>query len=332
MNPTPVRDLLADLRELTALPAPVGWEEPVAVWLKARLDDASLPAAVDSLGNLRLVSDQVPPRLLITAHMDQVGYVVSRVEDRHAVCLPLGGPDVTLSHRVAVRVLGDGDRRLDAELESLGDAGATISVGRTSGVRQGDVVVFAAELREREAGVVESPALDDRIGCLIALRAACELAAEGGVAFAWTVREEEEQSGIVRVARDLDPGAIVGVDITFAVADGEGAQSPLRPGAGPAITVRDGGMVAHRSLLRSFDSAAESLGIAWQREVVMNGISEAGRAQQTLGIPSLALVVPIDNPHSHRETAFLSDIDAAIRLLVGATREILRQAELAGVR
>ena len=95
MSPTPASELFDDLRELTALPGPPGSEDAVAAWLGERLAGLSLSPAVDPFGNLRLADDSAGTRVLITAHMDQVGYIVSRVEERRAVCLPMGAPDLS---------------------------------------------------------------------------------------------------------------------------------------------------------------------------------------------------------------------------------------------
>ncbi|MFL5913418.1 MAG: hypothetical protein ACJ768_22975 [Gaiellaceae bacterium] len=323
MSPIPTSDLAADLRELTALPGPVGSEGPVAEWLAQRLEGMSLAPAIDSMGNLCLPCDGERPRVLVTAHMDQVAWIVSRVDRGGALCLPLGGPDASVGEHVPVRVLGDAHAPIDAQLEARDGGSAAITAPSLEGVEVGDRVVFATELDVRDDGSVQGQSLDDRVGCLMALHAARELAGQRPeVAFAWTVREEAEQSGVVRVARDMQPDAMVGLDITYAVGSDEGAQSPLEPGGGPAITLLDGGMVGNWPLVRSFDAAATSLGIEWQREVVSGGVSEAGRVQRMLGIPSIALLVPIHNPHSRREVAFLSDIAAAIDLLVVAVREL----------
>lgn len=325
MSLGPTRELAAELRELTALPGPVGSEEPVAEWLLARLTHVSPSPTTDSHGNLCLAGAGASPRVLVTAHMDQVGYVVSRVDNHRAQCLPLGSPDIAATRRVPARVFGDAHPPLDAELVSFGDAGATIESGRLGDVRVGDHVVFATELDVREDGSVLGAALDDRIGCLIVLRAVHKLAGHASdVAFAWTVREEAEQSGVVRVVRDIEPQAMIGVDITYAVGTDQSMESPLTPGAGPVITLLDGGMVGHRSLIRPFQAAATSLDMRWQPEVVRDGVSEAGRVQRMFGIPSLALLVPIHNPHSHEEIAFLSDIASTIDLLVAGLREIVR--------
>jgi putative aminopeptidase FrvX len=316
------RELEADLRELVALPGPTGAENPVADWIMARLGDLPVTSRRDPLGNLLIGSERGAPRVLITAHMDQVAYMVSRIENDLAHCLPVGSPQVEAAHTVLVSIVGETHSPLDGTLESSGDAGGILRTDGIEEIEVGDRVVFAQSLESLGEDVVCGPALDDRVGCLLVLQAARELSEQGGnVAFAWTVREETDQAGVVRAARALEPDVLIAVDITPATAGEVGTESVISLGDGPAITLLDGGMVAHGPLVDTFDAAARALGINWQREVVRSGSSEAGRVQRSLGIPALPVLVPIQNAHSDREVANLSDVAAASALLIAGVQE-----------
>lgn len=319
---TTERDLAADLSELTALPAASGSEALVADWIASRLQAATLSPAGDSLGNLLLLPRGRPPSVLVVAHMDQVAYMVARMGDDRAWCLPLGDPKAGADRPVAVRVTGDSHPPLVGQLEARDDSGGTLRSERLEEVEVGDRVTFANPLEPLDGGRVRGPALDNRVGCAVALHAACELARPGGgVGFAWTVREETEYAGAMRVVRAVEPTTVVAVDITYAAEDG-GSGSAVAVGRGPAITLLDGGMVGHGPTVRAFARAAAKLGVGWQREVVDDGVSEAGRVQSLLGVPSIALLVPVENPHSDHETADLHDAVAATGLLVAGVRAL----------
>jgi endoglucanase len=315
------QEMEADLRELVALPGATGAEDPVAKWIMARLADLPVASRLDPLGNLLIGGDQGAPRVLVTAHMDQVGYMVSRVEEDRAHCLPLGSPQVAPSRTVSVSIVGGTHPPLAGKLESWGDSGAALRSERIEEIRVGDRVVFAQSLESLGEGIVCGPALDNRVGCLLAVQAARALGdQEGDIAFAWTVREETDQAGVVRVARELEPDVLIAVDITPATARGVGTESLVSIGRGPAITLLDGGMVADGTLVETFDSAAGAIGIDWQREVVRSGSSEAGRIQRSLGIPALPVLVPVENAHSDREIARLSDMLSAANLLIAGVQ------------
>jgi putative aminopeptidase FrvX len=329
MASTRTRGLEAELRELVALPAPTGAEDYVADWIEAQL--AGLPGSPrrDALGNL-LIGRETGARILVTAHMDQVGYMVSRVESDRACCLPLGSPRADPSRPLPVSILGETHMPLDGTIESSENRGVTLHSDRIEEIQVGDRAVFVRPLESLGGDLVRGPALDDRVGCLLVLEAARALGdADGDVTFAWTVREETDQAGVIRVARALDPDALIAVDITPSTTAQGGAESVISTGLGPAITLLDGGMVSHAPLVDMFDSAAKSLGITWQREVVPSGSSEAGRVQRSLGIPALPVLVPIENAHSDHEVGNLNDMLSAADLLIAGVRETL--ARLDGV-
>ncbi len=320
----------ANLRELVALPGSTGAEDPVAEWITARLADLPVTPWRDSLGNLLIGPDSGAPRVLVTAHMDQVGYMVSRIESDRAHCLPLGSPQVAPSRTVPVRIVGKTHPPLVGKFESWGTPGGTLQSDGIEEIRVGDRVVFAQPLESLGEGIVCGPALDDRVGCLLAVLAARVLGNQGDdIAFAWTVREETDQAGVVQAARALEPDVLIAVDITLATASDAGMESAISIGQGPTITLLDGGMVAHGPLVETFDSAAKALGITWQPEVVRSGSSEAGRIQRSLGIPALPVLVPIENAHSDREVGHLGDMLLAADLLIAGIQETVGRLDSA---
>jgi endoglucanase len=243
--------------------------------------------------------------------------MVSRLGDDHAVCLQVGTPEA--ADPVRVRIAGAA-RTLTGELEAEEDWGGIVRSEQLAEIQVGDRVTFAEDLERLDGSRVRGPALDNRIGCLVLLRAVRALG--DGVAFAWTVREETDQAGAIRAARTIEPELVISVDATYASDDDAGPDSTIRVGDGPAITLLDEGLVAHRPLVEAFAAAAAACGITWQREVVQDGVSEAGRIQSGLGIPSLPLLVAIENAHTDHEVADLRDVAAAIELLVGGLREL----------
>ena len=314
-------ELTAELTQLVAAPGPSGGEHAVADVVERLLGASALVVSRDALGTVRAVGGPARPRILVTAHLDQVGYMVSRVGADGVRCLPVGEPALA-SARAAVRVLA-APTACAAELDAPEDGAAVLRGVGVSDVRVGDRIVFSGVLERGTGARVRGPALDNRIGCLVALRAARILAAESeAVAFAWTVQEETTQAGVIRVARELEPDAVIAVDVTPATAESDSG-SLVALGHGPVVTLLDGGMVGDAGLVRGFREAAEASGVAWQPEVVGDGISEAGHVQGTLGIPALALLVAIEDAHSPREAADLDDVRGAVNLLVAGVRRLL---------
>jgi putative aminopeptidase FrvX len=319
---TPVHDLVTELDRLVGVPAPSGVEHRAAAVVEEGLREHAGTPRRDAIGNVRLEIDAPTPGVLVLAHLDQVGYMVCDVGDRSARCLPVGDPVLPTADWFPALVLGERSA-LEAELRAGADGGADVRWSRRGDVRVGDRVVFAGALERGGGERVRGPSLDNRLGCLVALHAARLLHDEAGaVAFAWTVQEETTQAGAVHVARALRPEAVVAVDVT-PVAPGDAAGSRVTLGGGPALTLLDGGMVGDARLLRAFSRAAQSEGIAWQPEVTDEGMSEAGHLQATLGLPALALLIPVQDMHEPAETADLDDVRHAVTLLVSGVRAFL---------
>jgi len=319
-------ELAVGLRRLVELAGPSGAEENLASAIEQLLGAAGVAVERDGIGNLRTVNRSPPrPRFLVTAHMDQVGYMVSHVGEDEARCVAVGDPVIPRSVWFRALVLGD-HPPLAADVRVMGEDAAAVRSVFLTDVAVGDRVVFDGRLERGPGGQVRGPSLDNRIGCLVAIHAAMAMAAETDtVAFAWTVQEETTQAGVIRVAQDLQPEAVIAVDVTPAAVNPE-VGSLVTVGRGPALTLLDGGMVGDAGLLRAFRRAASRSGVSWQPEVVRDGLSEAGHAQATLGISALALLVPIEDSHQPVETGDLNDALAAVDLLLAGLRQLLSEA------
>lgn len=295
----------------------------MAEFINERLAASGIQASTTGMGNVVVRGDSNPPRAMITAHMDQVAFMVSRTATDHAVCLPTGEPG--FKGRTPVRVLtssGEVPGELERGTGNLADVWILRSPELAS-VRPGDRVLYAARLTTHGGDSLRGPALDNRIGCWLLLQAALALRDEAqDFAFVWTVREEGELSGVVQAARVLAPEAHVAVDITYAGYNEETGESDVVAGAGPAVTVRDGGMIGFDTLIAPFAAAADAGGIHLQREIVRHGVSEAGKVLRALGVPAVALLVAIEEAHSPYEKCHASDIREAREVLIEGLRRI----------
>jgi len=316
-------ELFTQLAALTAIPGPSGAEGPVAEWLMAELAGHELEARVDRAGNVIVCSGRRPTGL-ISAHMDQVGFMVSRLEADGATCLPVGEPELEGPCSVTVTGAGAGNaaERGSGRLHPGGDQDAPTLRCDLPVLEVGDRVTFSGALARRADGRWEGPALDNRIGCCVLLALALELGhMRPEVAFVWTVREEIGGAGVLGLARRLKPTWAVSLDVTPAGSDRHG-DSDVQLGHGPAITLMDEGTVVDGRLLAALLEVAGAQEIPVQREVVSDGISEAGIVESQLGIPALALLVPVERPHSPRECADPVDIEATRALLAAALDEV----------
>ena len=249
------------LQRLLTTPGPSGYEgDAAAVWREAAAEfaDVSTDALGSSVARVRGTADG--PLLAIVGHIDEIGVHVSHIDDDGFLRFgSVGGwdPIILVGQRVTlvtrdgeipgvigkkpIHLMKDEDRKRVPELKDLHiDIGAGDGDDARSLVRIGDVAVIAGEPVELPNGRLVSRALDNRIGCYVALEAARLVAEAGGaagdVAAVAAVQEEITFAGSRTTAFSLAPDLAVAVDVTFAtdqpgVELGELTKHPL--GSGP---------------------------------------------------------------------------------------------------
>lgn len=98
----------------------------------------------------------------------------------------------------------------------------------------------------------------------------------------------------------------------------------VRLGHGPAIKVKDGGMIAHRGVRALLERRAEQAGIAVQLEVLTGGTTDAMAIQTSrAGVPTGALSIPSRYVHTPSQIVDLGDVEGAVRLLVAVLAQPL---------
>ena len=336
------------LQKLLTTPGPSGYEgDAAAVWREAAsaFADVTTDALGSSVARVRGTGDG--PLLAIVGHIDEIGVHVSHIDDDGFLRFgSVGGwdPVILVGQRVTlvtrngeipgvvgkkpIHLLKDEDRKRVPELKDLHiDIGARDGDDARTMVRIGDVAVIAGEPIELPNGRLVSRALDNRIGCYVALEAARLVAEAGGaaghVAAVAAVQEEITFAGSRTTAFSLDPDVAVAVDVTFAtdqpgVELGELTKHPL--GSGPSLTR---GSTIHPRVFELLHETAEAEGIPFT-------VASTGRSTGTdadaihlsrAGIPTALVSVPLRYMHSPVELCELEDVANTARLLAAfATR------------
>ena len=317
-------DLFTELSALTALDAPTGFEEPVLQAMRDRFGACTDTVTIDVRGNLYATSPgSVPdaPTVMLIAHADEVGFMVSAITPEGFLRFTLlGGPTaMTLPGRL-VRVLGpDGPvpgiigvkpghvlsgeaARLAPETHDLYiDIGAdSADEVRAWGIEPGSPAVFDASLvRLKKQRIVAGKAIDDRAGLLALLLAAERLSGTDiapTVVWCSSVEEETGLRGAEVAAKQVMPDVVIAVDTIPAggTPDLGADEVPVQLGAGPFIKVREvRGLSTHRPLRELFRGVAKEHGIPCQYGVDTAGITDATAAQQAGGqIAALSICLP----------------------------------------
>ena len=321
------------LSRLVAAFGPAGGEDPVRDELRRLAGTAVRDAFVDPLGNLVLRTGRAASgvRVLLLAHMDAPGFVVTAIEDSGLVRFaPLGPADARglVGQRLVfadgiVGVVGHdhvrdpGDLRLDHLFLDIGAANGAEARAR---IRVGAVATYAPVFEARGTRILAT-SVDDRAGCAVlcaALASLRESPHDVGVAF--TVQEQvglhREASRGSRVATyGFAPHVVVAVD---AVAAGDVPEAPptrsLRLGEGPGLKVRGRDFALTPVARRMAERAAERAGVPLQIDVSDAPTPAAAAQLAREGATAIPLALPM-RPYGPVAAIDRRDLDAAVALV-----------------
>ena len=322
--------MLRDTLEiLTRAFGPSGREKRAAEAVLRVTAGRGLSSRTDPMGNLILEKRGAEEGkvILFSAHLDQVGLVVTRAEKNGFLRVsPVGGlgRDLYTPRHV---VFADGtagvvtsqpvrDREPDTD-DLFVDIGAASEQEALERVSPGDMCVYAPELFELGDRRVAGTALDDRCGCALLAELMCSPEPFRNTVIAlFSVQEEVGCRGSRAAAYALEPDLGIALDVT-AWGDTPGTDLPdIRLGAGPAVKYMDKGVITTPALRDEILRVAEENGIPCQREVLPFGSNDAASIQHARGgIPACTVSIPCRYCHSAAEVIDLNDLEAALRLI-----------------
>ena len=327
------------LRRLCQAPGVPSREDAVARVVAEELGPLVDEVQTDTLGNVIAIKrGQGGPRVMLAAHMDEIGFLVRHVEDKGFLRLqPVGGFDgrALFAQRVHVHTKnGALNGVLNAEtkpIHLLGDEkpkapgvdGYFVDLGLPAEtvkerVRIGDMVTMDRATDEI-GDCVTSKALDDRVGVFVMIEAVRNLRAHVSEVIAVaTVQEEVGLRGATPAGYAIAPDIAIAIDVTLAmdIPGSEDRDHITRLGKGTAIKIMDGSLICDPHIVDAFRDIAEKEGIAHQMEILPFGGTDAGGIQRVReGIPSFTLSVPTRYIHTVDEMASKADIEASYTLL-----------------
>ena len=334
-------DLLKNLGELEGVS---GFEEDVRSYIRGQLADYG-EIDKDNLGNLICEKSGTNdgPRLMIPAHMDEIGFMVKDIDE--SGCLkfaPLGGwlDHVLLGHMVKVKtrkgalqgvigckpphMMSPGERKkLIKRKKMFIDVGADDreDAEENLGIRVGDPVVpIQTFSRMKNEKYLLCKAWDDRVGCGLMVDLVKELANiehPNTVFGVGTVQEEVGARGAETAADAVEPDLCIALDVSIAT-DVPGIENERKTelGKGPIISIRDAGTIGHHKFTQFIIDLAEEKDIPCQLNVVEGGATDAKAIHlHGKGVPSVLLGVPTRYIHSHAGIIHTDDYDATLQLL-----------------
>ncbi|HVP39000.1 MAG TPA: M20/M25/M40 family metallo-hydrolase [Candidatus Saccharimonadales bacterium] len=328
------------LSELSSAWGPSGEEGQVAALVRRRVRGHVDTVAADVLGNLVARRRGKGARVMVAAHMDEIGVVVSHVDPRGFVRFSnVGGVMANLlaaqrvrlkSGRVGVVMEEERGNKEDQKLDRMyADFGFESAAEAARHVRVGDVACFDREPVVQGHRFV-GKALDDRVACAVLIEAARRLKrTPNDVSLVFTVQEEVGCRGAQPAAFALDPEVALAVDVTLTGDVPECRPMAVSLGAGPGIKVKDGGHIGHPRVRELLLRLARRLRLKHQLEVL--ALERASTDASVIhkvraGVPSGCVSIPCRYVHSVSEMVDLRDVEGAVRLVVAFLETDLRKA------
>lgn len=344
-KPTPstrvTRRHLQLLKQLTEVVAVSGNEGPVRQIVREQVESHSDDLRIDAMGNLLVTrhgSGRNRIRVMIAAHMDEVGFMIIDVDkDGYLRFDKVGG---LAGQQILGKALWVGDDRAPGvigtkphhmttpderkripELETLRiDIGADSKEDALRKVKPGEWAAFSTPFL-RHGPTIRAKALDDRLG-VAALIELITMPPQGiDLLAAFTVQEEIGLRGARVAAHTLNPDVAIVIDCTpakdFPTWDGEeNVAYNTRLGAGPAIYVADRATLGDPRLIRLLVETAEAEGIPYQLRQPGGGGTDAGAIHLAReGIPSISVSVPARHLHTAASIANLKDWRNCVQLI-----------------
>ncbi len=342
------------LKQLVETPSPTGFEEPVAALVRERLGEVADEVSTDTMGSVAAVlsgTDEAAPSLMLAAHMDEIGLMVTYISDEGFLSVAsLGGVDAAIlpGMRVDVHtatgvlrgVVGRKPIHLiepDERKNVTPLSGLVIDLGlKPKRVRKlvsvGDPITFGVGFERFGDDMAVSKCFDDKCGVWVACRVMEKLAESGRAAGDFiavaTTQEEIGTRGAQTSAHAVNPDVALAFDVTHAT-DYPGIDATkygkIVCGGGPVIAR---GPNINPVVFERLVAAAKAEGIPYQLEAEPSVTGTDARAIQVArdGIPTGLISVPLRYMHTPTEVVCLADLDATVRLIVRFARDLSADA------
>lgn len=320
------------IEKLISTPGPSGYEAQIREVVRTEVEAHADEVKVDALGNLIVrkgpsTGSKADKKIMLAGHMDEIGVIATHIDANGFIRFSnIGGvfPRYAPGGRV---------RFLDGTLGVIGTELVTdhykvpvlskmfIDVGASSQqdchIKVGDVAVFERPFSDLGDRLV-SKAMDDRIAVAVMISALRQIKkTPHELSFVFTVQEEVGVRGATTAAFGIDPDLGLAVDVTTTGDTPKGVKMEVALGKGPAIKVKDSGMIADPRVVDWMVGTADKAKIPHQLEILERGGTDARAIQLTrAGVPAGCLSIPCRYVHSPSEMVDLSDVENTIRLLV----------------
>jgi len=289
---------------------------------------------IDKLGNLVAHKHGKRPKIMLAAHMDEIGLMIKTIDSRGKIYFStIGAIDTVML--IGERVHVETKKRIIHGVITTKEINNGLYLSQIpkadelfvdTGLSKEELVKMGLEVGsylslERDLyslgseKIICGKAFDDRIGCYILIELAKKLKnANNEIYYVFTIQEEIGLAGAMTSAYIVEPDWAIGVD----VADAEDASEEMLKtiGGGPCITIKDAETISNKTLNKWLENTAKKLKMKIQLDVSDLGTTDAAAISITRGgIPCTVVCVPVRNLHTATAVAHKDDIENTIKLL-----------------
>ena len=342
-----VRDRTVELlRSLSNAAGPPGAEDPVrAIMVQEMKPLATEAIRYDGMGSVIAQQGAVGPRIMIDAHMDELGGMVRRVTpngfltmqmlggwldqalvDQRWIILGSKGPVQAVTGIRDIHIVSQEERtKVFPRDQVFLDVGAKDAKEVAAlGVEAGDPVVPDSPFVVMNGGQSYlGKGWDDRIGCAVlveAMRRTAKMPHANQLFFVATTQEEVGLRGARAAVERVRPDIGIAIEggITGDTPTSHPEETQVRLGAGPGMFLYDSSTIANRKMVAFVRKTAAERGLPLQADLVQ-GYGDDSAEMQTMGggAPTINLVVPVRYTHSHNGIVNRQDFDQTVDLVVG---------------
>ena len=325
------------LRELCAINGVSGDEDQVRAYIREKAQPYADSIRTDALGNLIVFKKgkkSAGNKLLLAAHMDEVGIIVTHVTEEGYLKFDfVGGVDrrvaigksVVLGEKQipgiiglkAIHLVSREEQKKTPKTDSMYiDIGAKNKETALELVQPGTYGAFVGAPEEFGDGFLKAKAIDDRVGCAVMLSLLKE-ELPMDVTFAFTAQEEVGTRGAFGAAFSVSPEIALVLETTTA-ADLPGIEDHRKvcaPGKGPVISYMDGGTIYDRRLFETLRGLAVEHEIPWQTKEYIAGGNDARTIQRTkAGVRVAAMSAAVRYLHAPASVGSVTDFENMLKL------------------
>ena len=312
------------LKNLTQTYGPSGRENLIRDIIKNEIEPYVDDVTTDVLGNLIAHKKGDSKKIMLAAHMDEIGVVATVIDDdgfiRFSSVGGLYNKDL-LGRRVCfenntVGVIASDENNKDRKITKMYiDIGVNNKEEAEKLVSSGDMAVFCGEFVENENTVI-SKALDNRAGCYALIETIKNVKSDNDLYFVFTAQEEVGLRGARTSAFSINPDYALAIDVTDSGDTPEKIKIAVKLNKGAAIKVMDRSVLCDQEIRSTLIELSKTNNIDYQLEVMNDGGTDAGAISLSgCGVKTGGISIPTRYIHSPCEMISKKDLKDCIKLI-----------------